>query len=310
MEFSRRDFIHAVSSVPALPYACFAGTQARTSGIQLGAITYSYRDMPLSAGSTLAYARESGVRSLEFMFYDLELEAGAPVTALPWKMDNCGRARLKAWRKAVDPKIFEPVRVKYESAGVFTHIVKYGDIDGSMSDEDLDFRFAVARAMGAKAITREIPNPRNIACIEQQMKRLGAFAEKWNVFIAFHNHSQVHIETYDGPLLGWSDKFRINFDIGNYVASNDRDALEFVRKYSDRIFSIHLKDRHVAAKGGKDVPFGNGDTPIERLFDFMCKEGYSWPCDVEMEYEVPFGSNAVREVDACRAWCVEKIKMS
>ena len=43
------------------------------------------------------------------------------------------------------------------------HIVKFGDIGGrGLSDAEMDYRFKVARAMGAPTITREIPDPKNI----------------------------------------------------------------------------------------------------------------------------------------------------
>ena len=99
----------------------------------------------------------------------------------------------------------------------------------------------------------------------------------------------------------------INFDIGHYVAANDDDPLAFVKKYHDRIFSVHLKDRTSKANGQKNLAFGKGDTPLKDLFALMQKKGYRFPCDIELEYDIPATSDAVREVDVSRAYCKDAI---
>ena len=228
---------------------------------------------------------------------------------LPWKMSKEDKAALAKWRLTVDVKRFEEVRAKYETAGVAVHIVKFGDIGSKgLSDAEMDYRFKVARAMGADTITREIPDPKNIpGWWEAEGKRLAAFADKWGVNIAFHNHLQINATTYDGPLLGYSKRFMINYDIGHFTAANDTDPLDMVRKYHDRIVSIHIKDRCTKAKGQKNLPFGQGDTPLTGLFALMVKEGWKFPCDIELEYAIPQDSDAVREVNISREYCKGKI---
>ena len=39
----------------------------------------------------------------------------------------------------------------------------------------------------------------------------------------------------------------------------------------------------------------------------MKREGYRFPCDIELEYAIPAGSNAVREVDVSRLYCKNAI---
>ena len=79
--------------------------------------------------------------------------------------------------------------------------------------------------------------------------------------------------------------------------------LDFVEKYHDRVFSIHLKDRTTKAHGAKNLPFGTGDTPLKELFPFLQKKGYRPYCDIELEYRVPKDSTAAREVGICNAYC-------
>ena len=306
----RRTFLMQGAALAAGGCACpFGGSCAGSvyGGIPIGVITYSYRDMPVGPYKTLEYVKRSGLSEMEFMCNDLELDAGAPVNKLPWKMSKEEKAQVAAWRKTVDLRRFEEVRAKYEDAGVKAHIVKFGSIDGSQSDEDIEYCFKVARAMGAGAITREVPDPKNIPAWEKRGRRLASFAEKYGINIAFHNHLQINATTYDGPLLDWSPRFMINFDIGHYVAANDDDPLALVKKFHDRIFSIHLKDRTTKAHGQKNLAFGTGDTPLAGLFALMQREGYHFPCDIELEYAIPKNSDAVREVDVSRVYCKGKI---
>jgi len=286
-----------------------AGVGSVYDGIPIGVITYSYRGMPVGQYKTLEYVKASGLSEMEFMSNDLELDAGSPVNGLSWKLTKEDKARAAAWRRTVDLKRFEDVRAKYEDAGVKAHIVKFGSIDGgaSWSDGDIEYCFKVARIMGAKAITREVPNPKDMAAWEKSARRLARFAERYDIAVAFHNHLLIDAKTYDGPLLDWSPKFMINFDIGHYVAANDDDPLAFVKKYHDRICSIHIKDRTTKAHGQKNLAFGAGDTPLVGLFGLMRREGYRFPCDIELEYAIPKGSDAVREVDVSRRYCATSI---
>ena len=307
---NRRDFLIQSAALAAGGCACpFGGACAGSiyEGIPVGVITYSYRSMPVGTYKTLEYVKGSGLSEMEFMCNDLELDAGAPVNKLPWKMSKEEKAMVAAWRKTVDLRRFEEVRARYEAAGVKAHIVKFGSIDGKQSDADIEYCFKVARAMGASAITREVPNPKTIPDWEQSGRRLAKFAERYGINIAFHNHLQINATTYDGPLLDWSPRFMINFDIGHYVAANDDDPLALVKKYHDRIFSIHIKDRTTKAHGQKNLAFGTGDTPLKGLFALMKREGYRFPCDIELEYEIPKGSDAVREVDVSRIYCKNSI---
>ena len=311
MEMTRRGFLGSAAGFAAFggSLSCLGAPCSVYKGVPIGVITYSYRSMPAGVGKTLENVLGSSLSTIELMSNDVEIDAGAPMNKLSWKQSKEDKAAIAAWRQTVDIKRFEEVRAKYEAAGVSVHIVKYGDIGSKgLSDAEMDYRFKVARAMGADTITREIPDPKNIpSWWEAEGKRLAAFAEKWGVNIAFHNHLQINATTYDGPLLGYSKRFMINYDIGHFTAANDTDPLDMVRKYHDRIVSIHIKDRCTKARGQKNLPFGQGDTPLTGLFALMVKEGWKFPCDIELEYAIPKDSDAVREVNISREYCKGKI---
>lgn len=305
MDVSRRMFLGAAAAFAGGCAGLGRGARHRSDydGVQVGVITYSYRSMPMSRGCTLQHTLGSGLGTIELMNGDLERDAGAPFSdKVPWKLSKEERDAVTKWRKTADLGVFREIRRRYNDAGVDVHIVKFGGI-GQMEDWETDYCFRVAQAMGAGAITREIPDPKNFAAWEKNAKSLSPYMAKYGVKVAFHNHLQINATTYDGALLGWDENFRINFDIGHYTAANDDDPLAFVKKYHDRIFSIHLKDRTRKAKGQKNLAFGQGDTPLTGLFDLLKRETWDFPCDIELEYAIPQGSDAVREVGVCNAYC-------
>ena len=280
-------------------------------GLQIGAITYSYRSMHGGALDVLRYAVESGLGTVELMGPDAESYAGIP-SARP--KSPAEQKELLAKRLAVPVSKWEELRHRYEDAGVGVRIVKFGSIgNASVSEEESDYFCRVAHALGATAITREVPVGRGQQPSADGLpdeaeygpvgRRCAAIAERNGIDIAFHNHLQINRRTYDSKLLGYSKRLKINFDIGHYVAANDDDPLEMVRKYHDRIVSIHIKDRTRTARGRQNLPFGKGDTPLGGLFALLRKERWDIPCDIELEYKIPAGSDAVREVGVCNRYC-------
>jgi len=297
MKLGRREFIGlGLASAAGMYMGGCASTQSTScgnnksrswyNGVEVGCITYSYRSMrKKNAEDIVQYAVEDGLGTLELK--------GEVVDEYLKRSGMREMDRLPALRKMFD------------DAGVSIHIVKYGSIGGKNKGED-EYRIAVAKALGAKCITREVPK---VSEYETIGRRCAALADKHGIFIAFHNHTQIDALTYDGPLLGYSPNLRINFDIGHYVAATTDDArrfidpLAFIEKYHDRIFSIHLKDRTTKAHNSKNLEFGQGDTPLAKLFPFLQKKGWPFYCDIELEYAIPKGSNAVKEVARCNAFC-------
>src|SRR5436190_8293509 len=166
------------------------------------------------------------------------------------------------------------------------------------TDDDIDFNFQIAKALGCKAITTE----RN----DELAKRLAPFAEKHEIWVAFHNHTNniPTIESID-PLMQIGNYIGFNFDIGHYVAgTNGKSPIPVIEKYHDKIISLHLKDR---SAGGANLPWGEGQTPIKEVLQLLKKEKWPIYADIELEYRVPQGSNAVAEVARCVQFCKEAL---
>ena len=71
--------------------------------------------------------------------------------------------------------------------------------------------------------------------------------------------------------------------------------------------SMHLKDRQIPANGKGNLLWGQGDTPIVEVLQLMKKEGYGFPATIELEYDIPEGSDAVNEVKRCVAYCKDAL---
>jgi sugar phosphate isomerase/epimerase len=193
---------------------------------------------------------------------------------------------------------FKALREMYNSAGVNIHIVKFGNIgDGGMSDEQIESYFQAAKALGARGITRELS--------DAAAQRLGPIADKHEIMIGFHNHTQLKPTTYDGDILSYGKYLGINFDIGHYVAGTSEPAIPLIEKHADRILSLHLKDRK--KDNGPNMPFGEGDTEVASVLQYMKKNGLTFPADIELEYKVPAGSDAVQEVTKCVQFCKQAL---
>jgi len=317
---SRRAFMGTAAAIAAsaiMSRHVVAGTGAPGSskpnsnfnGVQIGAITYSFRSMPSAAEDILKYAVQCGLSSVELMGEPAEQFAGVPagggrprgrgqMTDEQQKAQRQRQEEQLDWRLSVSMDKYRALRKMYNDAGVNIHIVKFGNIgDANMTEGEIDYYFNVAKALGAKGITRELS--------EEAAQRLGPIADKHKVMIGFHNHTQITPKTYDGPILSYGKYLGINFDIGHYVAGTSESPIPIIQKFHDRILSLHIKDRKV--NNGPNLPFGQGDTPVALTLQLMKREKWTFPADIELEYKVPEGSDAVTETTKCVQFCRESL---
>ncbi len=207
------------------------------------------------------------------------------------------QAETSEWRKSITSMAkFEEIRRMYNDAGLDIHIVKFDNIGGEgVSDEELEYMFNVAKALGAKGITTELD--------EAKAMKLGSLADKHGIIIAFHNHTQLTPSTYEeGPYFSYGNNIMSNLDIGHFAAGTGQPPLPLVKKLAEqnRILSIHLKDRTF---GGDTVPFGEGDAQIAEILQLIKKEKWNIYGDIELEYPIPEGSDAIKEVTRCVEFC-------
>jgi sugar phosphate isomerase/epimerase len=292
----------------ALAGAGASKPNSKFNGVQIGTITYSYRSMPSTAEDILKYIVECDISSVELMGEPAEQYAGIPsgrggrrrgrMTAEQKKAQRRSQEDVLNWRLSVSMDKYRDLRKLYNDAGVNIHIVKFGNIgNAGMPDDEIEYYFKVAKALGARGITREIS--------EEAAKRLAPFADKHKIIIGFHNHTEIGPNVYDGPILSYGKYLGINLDVGHFVAGTNTDPIPLLHKHHDRILSLHLKDRKV--NNGPNMQFGQGDTPVALILQLMKREGWTFPGDIELEYKIPEGSNAVAEVKKCVAFCRESL---
>jgi sugar phosphate isomerase/epimerase len=298
MNLSRRTLLGgaaaaaAVSIMPKLTQAAkpLAKPNSLFGGVQIGVITYSYRSMSGPASDMLKHITQSGISSIELMGNVAEALAGAP------KGKKRGDKSIGKWRLSVSMDKFKAVRKLYNDAGVNIHIVKFGDIgNGKMSKAQMEYYFKAAKALGAKGITRELSGG--------AAKHAGALAEKYQIMIGMHNHTQMTPTTYDEDWFTKNKYIGMNLDIGHYAARNNESALAIMKKYPGKILSLHVKDRKFKTNGSANMPFGQGDSAVAEILQYMKKTKAKFPADIELEYRVPKGSNAVKEVKKCVEFC-------
>jgi len=289
---SRRKFLGSTATIAAfsmvpLSYSSkstpvskdWAGTtpDSNFGGVQIGAITYSWRSMPGGVENIIKYCNETGISSIELMSNDVEDFLGAPKNpmmgmfgpprgaqpaatappagapaAAPAAAPPAGAPQrreltpeqqaavakfnqdMKSWRLSLPMAKFEEVRKLFDKAGIKIHIVKFSP--ARWSDEEIDYAFKAAKAMGAKGVTDEIG--------EEAVKKLGPIAEKHGMYAIFHNHMQFATPgfSYD-PFLAVSPAVMMNFDAGHFFGSTGIHPNTIIEKYHDRIVSVHLKDK-------------------------------------------------------------------
>jgi sugar phosphate isomerase/epimerase len=274
-----------------------------------------------SAEATLRYIVDSGISQIELMNGPAENYAGAPSggrggggggrggrgrgAALTPEQQAAQQAaqreaqeNMKKWRLSISMDKYKALRKMYNDAGV--QIFAWKCMNPNMSDDEIEYVFNVAEALGCTHTTLELTD--DVA----QLKRIGAFAKKHKIYAAYHTHTQGSMTVFDQAFAA-SKANRANIDFGHYVAGTGESPLPFLMKFHDRISSFHLKDRTTPANGAKNLEWGTGDTPLKKILQAVKKNRWTMPATIELEYQVPEGSDAVKEVSKCLQFCKDAL---
>lgn len=294
-------------------------------GVQIGTITYSFRSMPdQSAEATLQYILDSGISAVELMGDPAETFAGRPENPVDFRkfFPLMGKQRrgdeltpeesaqikemreqmeafnqeVATWRATVSMDKFKQFRKMYQDAGVSIYAFKPRAFGKDNTDAEINFGMRAARALGASHVTLEHPGD------DAHTRKLGTMAMKNKVKVAYHGHEQ-QTPTFWDTALAQSKNNAMNIDIGHYIAAGNADPLGILREKHQRISSMHLKDRQTPANGKGNLAWGEGDTPIGQILQTMSRENFKFPATVELEYDIPAGSDAVKEVARCVEFC-------
>lgn len=217
--------------------------------------------------------------------------------------ERANRAKeVAGWRASAGMEKFEQLRKMYKDAGVSIYAFKPNAFGVNNSDAEVDYGMRAAKALGASHITLEIPTEAG------QTKRLSDIGARNKILVAYHGHEQQTPTIWDTALQ--ESKFNaLNCDLGHYTAAGF-NAVELVEAKSDRIASAHIKDRQNPEHGKANLPWGTGDTPLVQVLQLMKKKKYKFPATIELEYEIPEGSDAVKEVAKCLDYCRKALEQT
>ena len=282
-------------------------------GVQIGAITYSFRSLPGNPDQLLQYCIDSNISAIELMGDSVEDYAGKPINTLKLpprfpgqprpELTDEQKAKLKeytqqvvAWRESVSMDKFTQLRKKYNAAGVSIYAFKPNALNSDNTDVEISYALRAAKALGAKSVTVELPTDPALS------KRLGDLGEKHKIYIGYHAHLQATDTAWD-LALSQSPYNSMNLDCGHYIAAGEKNTKEsllaLIASKHDRITTMHIKDRKNKINGGKNMPWGEGDTPLKEILTLLKEKKYKIPATIELEYDIPSGSDAVKETKKC-----------
>ena len=289
--YSRRDFGKLALSTTAfagLPASMAFGAKSESSsGVRLGATTYSLRDLRRTPGKdniddVIKALKFSDVTEVNLFSYNTEPAgpdtgpaappppAAYPVTIHKWTPEEIAAAmlalrnRTREWRLNTPANHYETIRARFDAAGigVTSYTLNFGD---DFTDEEIDVTFRQAKTLGASSIT----SPGASATV----KRLAPFAEKHQMNVALTDYSLS---------TGLPSKyFKVNADIGQLTAANGA-AVAYIQENHDAIAQLTIKDRR--RNRGKNEQFGDGDTPIQDVLRLVKDKKYTFPVFAEYEY--------------------------
>src|ERR1700682_4251347 len=266
------------------------------ANLVLGPAPADYQAARTRAGSVPGVSKDSGAAANPGAARDgasagSPSQGGPPQTPEQLAAYKAAADKLRQWRLSLPMSKAKDLRKKYEERGVAVEIVKFDGL-ADLTDDELDYSFTLAKALGARAISGELSTP--------AFKRLGQAADRNKLFVGLHGHVAVT------PAI-WEDAFRYgkyvgaNVDIGHFVAGNNASPLPFIKQHHERVTHIHVKDRKM--HDGPNVPFGQGDTPIKEILQAIRENKWRIPAIIEFEIPLPPGTDRTPELLKCMDYC-------
>src|SRR5215831_7861207 len=174
MLYNRREAgrlaISALSLLTPVGFSRIASSQSKPNsswaGVQVGLnVPYNFGSRTMNAGEIIERSVRLGVNALELRSQPVEEFLGSPdksVYAAPLPEQIATRKvtpdEISKWRATVPIEKVHRFRQKFDEAGIVIEIMKVEDIY-ARTDDELDYFFRLAKALGARAISCEISDP-------------------------------------------------------------------------------------------------------------------------------------------------------
>jgi len=315
--YSRREFGTLMLAGVPLSLAIAASINSKINGVQIGAITYSFRGMS-NLDDVIKAMVQIGLGEAELMSNHAESALGAPSQMPPGAGMGRGpgagapppgprppltpeqRAAMQArteelrkWRLSAPIDRFKEVRKKFDDAGIALPLFVF-NMTQNTTDDEIEYAFQAAKTLGVRAITTS--TQLSVA------KRVAPFADKHKLMVGYHGHSNItdpnEFATPESfaTAMSYSKYHGVNLDIGHFTSANF-DPVAYIKEHHDRITNLHLKDRK--KDQGPNTPWGQGDTPIKEVLQLLKQNRYDFPANIEFEYP----GDPLVEVPKCLEFC-------
>jgi sugar phosphate isomerase/epimerase len=224
-------------------------------GVQIGVMTYSFRDRPLD--KALENIVDIGFSSVELYSGHLD-----PLKATDHE--------IRSWKG------------RFADAGVkvASYYVEMGEDPAAAQ---IDRCFEGARLLGVNILSSSVTKP--------AIHRVDQACTRHKMYLGLHNHwfnppdakQFQDPQDFDEALRNASPWLSITLDVGHLHAAG-HDPVKFIAAHRDRIVSLHLKDRgddpqHI------DHPFGEGNTPNIAVVQLLKKLHYKHAANIEWEVD-------------------------
>jgi sugar phosphate isomerase/epimerase len=243
-------------------------------GVVLGANTYSLSSLPLDDAIR-------AIAAIGFGEAELHPDHIEPPAA--------SREKLRHWRLTVPLDLFAATGRKFRDSGVYLYAYNMNFSD-DFTDPEVDRTFEITRALGCSVMTAVGSN--------HLFRRLDPFAKRHKLVVGLHNEvpGVRTAKDFETVRKGSSEYIKIALDIGHFVAGGS-DPVSFIERYHQDIVDLHIKDRK---KGeGKNMPFGEGDTPIKEVLLMLRDRKFSIPANIEWEVN----GDRVAALRRCFGYC-------
>ena len=255
----RRTFVQALGTAAAsalvAPRDLFAAKRLKRVGLELYSVRHAMREDP---DRTMAAVRAAGYDDVELL----------------WSMGNFGRTPQQVLATLKREGLRAP------SAHISPDILT-NNWDKHLDDAHLlGMTYLIVPSLPESA--RTIDDWKRWA---DTLNTAGGAARKAHLWLAFHNEPD-HMKPIDGQIP--YDVFikrldpkvvRLQLDVGNMVMGGG-DPMAYLRKYTDRYWSFHLKD--VVPDKSSDTELGAGTVDLKKLLAAVPNLSAK-PCYVEQE---------------------------
>jgi sugar phosphate isomerase/epimerase len=278
MDLTRREFGFVLgSALPSARLMAAGKPNSNFGGVQIGTITYSFRELSDGAEDVLKYCVDCGISGIELMSNVAEKFAGAPLPpgrggpggpagppprgaqmeARPGAPGMGGQRGPGGGRQPLTPEQEAARRKQAEE-------LKNWRLSAPMS------QYRVFRKMyedaGVKIYAFKLPPTLEMSDAEYEyiwnvgealganhltmelptddklLQRVADYATRRKLVMAFHTHGQGGASGFD-RVLNVSKYTALNFDVGHFYGVNGQSPVPLMERYHSRIASLHLKDR-------------------------------------------------------------------